>query len=134
MIDRRTVAGGLAVAIASGAIGGPALGALLPDAAGSSYGSVGRIVAQPGQRSALAALMLAGTRAMPGCLTYLVAEDRGEADALWVFEAWASKADHDASLALPAVRETIAKARPLIVGFDRGAELTVLGGLGLGDG
>lgn len=97
--------------------------------AAPAFGMVGRIRAKPGQRSALAELMTAGTAGMPGCLSYVVAADRGDSDMLWVFETWASKADHAASLKLPRVREVIAKARPLIAGFEAGAELDILSGL-----
>lgn len=123
MIDRRRIVGGATLLTL---LGGAALAA--PDT--PAYGSVGKIEATPGQRAALATLMLAGTRDMPGCLTYIVAEDLSEADTLWVFEAWTDKAAHDASLRLPAIRDLIGQARPLIAGFDAGAELRVLGGVG----
>lgn len=123
MLDRRDLLGGATLLAALGGVAAMRAPVTTP------YGSVGKIKARPGQRAALAALMLAGTRAMPGCLSYIVAEDLGEADTLWVFEAWTDKAAHDASLQLPAVRAFITKARPLIAGFDAGAELRVLGGV-----
>lgn len=124
MIDRRRLVGGATLATLLGAAvtATPAL----PNA----YGSVGRIRAKPGERDALAALILAGASDLPGCLSYVVAEDLADADALWVVETWTDKAAHDASLRLPVVRAAIAKARPLIAGFDSGAELRVLGGIG----
>lgn len=124
MIDRRQLVGG---ATLLSLLGGPAVAkapAVLP------YGSVGKIKVKPGQRSAVADLIMAGAGAMPGNLTYIVAADLGDADALWVFETWTDKAAHDASLRLPAVRDAIAKARPLIAGFEMGAELSVLSGAG----
>ena len=42
-----------------------------------------------------------------------------------------TKASHDASLTLPQVQAAIARARPLIAGFDSGAETEVVGGIGL---
>ena len=48
-----------------------------------------------------------------------------------VTEAWDSKQHHDASLGLPQVQAAIAKARPLIAGFDTGAETEPVGGIGL---
>lgn len=107
---RGAVAGGLAIAFA-----GPAAFAAAAD---GSFGMIGRIIAKPDQRDALVRLLLVGTGAMPGNRAYLVAEDRGQADTIWVTEAWDSEASHKASLALPAVREAIAKAMPLIAGFD----------------
>ena len=123
MIDRRQIVGAATLLTLLG-------GAAVAAPAAPAYGSVGKIKAKPDQRLALAALMLAGTGDMPGCLTYLVAEDLKEADTLWVFEAWTDKAAHDASLQLPAIRDLIARARPLIAGFEAGAELRVLGGVG----
>ncbi len=95
------------------------------------YGLIGRMKAQPGQRDTLAAILLEGTGAMPGCLSYVVARDPADADALWITEVWDSADSHRASLALPEVQAAIAKGRPLIAGFDSRAETEPLGGLGL---
>jgi len=38
---------------------------------------------------------------------------------------------HDASLSLPAVRDAIAKGRPLIAGFSNQVETVPLGGFGV---
>ena len=114
---------GLALSLADAAVPAPKLGAL--------YGMNGGFKAKPGQRAALAAVLLEGIEAMPGCLHYVVAEDLGDADVLWISEVWDSKASHDASLALPAVRAAIAKGRPMIAGFVPGPETRVLGGIGL---
>ncbi|MDB5704978.1 MAG: hypothetical protein JWN66_2094 [Sphingomonas bacterium] len=122
VIGRRAVIGG-AVAIAM--IGGPALA----KAEGAMFGMIGRLKAKPGQRDALAALLAGGSDAMPGCLSYVVAEDLADADALWVTEIWENKAAHDASLSLPAVRDAIAKGRPLIAGFDSGAQTRPISGV-----
>lgn len=94
------------------------------------WGMIGKIKAQPGKRAALAAVLSAGSGTMPGCLAYIVSEDLADADALWVTEYWDSKASHDASLSLPAVRQAIATGRPLIAGFERGAELRPISGVG----
>jgi quinol monooxygenase YgiN len=68
---------------------------------------------------------------MPGCLSYIVATDSNDANAIWITEAWDSKASHDASLSLPQVKAAIAKARPLIAGFGDGVVTTPVGGYGL---
>lgn len=86
------------------------------------YGLIGKMRAKPGQRAALTAALMDGTGAMPGCLAYLVAEDLGDPDALWITEIWTDKASHAASLSLPDVKAAIAKGRPLIAGFEPGAE------------
>lgn len=81
------------------------------------YGMVGKMTAKPGKREALMALLVAGSGSMPGNLTYVVGSDAADADAIWVSETWVNKTAHDASLALPQVKDAIAKARPLIAGF-----------------
>ncbi len=95
------------------------------------YGMIGKMVAKPGQRDALARLLIEGTAAMPGCLSYIVAEDSIDPDTLWVSEAWDSEASHKASLALPAVRAAISEGRPMIAGFDTAATTRPIGGIGL---
>jgi quinol monooxygenase YgiN len=109
------------------ALGGPAA------AKGGTpmYGMIARIKAQPGKRAELAAILLEGTGTMPGCLSYIVAEDMADPDVLVVTEAWESKQSHDDSLKRPSVQATIARGRPLIAGFEKVAETVPLGGAGL---
>jgi len=95
------------------------------------YGLIGKMRAQPGQRDALIALLMEGTAAMPGCLSYVIAKDTSDPDALWITEAWDKQASHQASLALPAVQAAIAKGRPLIAGFGERFETEPVGGQGL---
>ena len=38
------------------------------------YGLIGKIIAVAGQRDALIAILVEGTAAMPGCLSYVVAK------------------------------------------------------------
>jgi quinol monooxygenase YgiN len=95
------------------------------------YGLIGKIKAQPGQRDALAAILLDATDAMPGCLSYVIAIDPKDPDALWITEVWDNQASHKASLALPSVKEAISKGRPLIAGFGERFETSPLGGHGL---
>jgi quinol monooxygenase YgiN len=95
------------------------------------YGLIGKMTAVAGQRDTLAAILLEGTRAMPGCLSYVVATDPADPDGLWVTEVWDSQASHRASIALPAVKVAIAKGRPLIAGFSNRVETVPIGGHGL---
>jgi reactive intermediate/imine deaminase len=95
------------------------------------YGLIGKMVATPGNRDALAAIILGGTGSMPGCLSYVVAKDPREADALWITEVWDSADSHKASLSLPGVKEAITKARPLIASFGDGVQSEPIGGYGL---
>jgi quinol monooxygenase YgiN len=95
------------------------------------YGLIGKIQAAPGQRDALIAILLEGLRDMPGCLSYIVAQDPADADAIWVTEVWDSQESHAASLSLPAVQQAIARGRPLIAGFGERYETMPVGGHGL---
>lgn len=114
-----------------------ALGTLVPSSAAAPataapmYGLIGKMTAFQGQRDALAAILLDGTTAMPGCISYVIAADASDPDALWITEVWDSKASHDASLSLPAVRDAIAKGRPLIAGFSNQVETVPIGGYGI---
>jgi quinol monooxygenase YgiN len=95
------------------------------------YGLIAKIRCVAGRRDELAAILLEGTTAMPGCLSYVVAHDTLDADALWITEAWDTAESHRASLQLPAVQQAIAKGRPLIAGFAERFETTPIGGAGL---
>ena len=97
------------------------------------YGLQGRIIATPGRREALIALLLEATRGepMPGCRLYVVSEIPGEPDAIGVTEIWDDKTSHDASLGLERVRSAIGRARPLIARMGESVELRPIGGLGL---
>ena len=95
------------------------------------YGLIGKMTAVPGQRDALVRILLDGVSGMPGCLSYVVATDPGDADAIWVTEVWDDEASHRASLTLPSVRAAIAKGRPLIAGFGPSTVTAPVGGHGL---
>lgn len=98
------------------------------------YGLIGKLSATSGQRDALAAILLDGTAQMPGCLSYVIANDPSDPDALWITEVWDSKENHQGSLKLPGVQAAIAKGRPLIAGFSNRVETEPLGGHGLTEG
>lgn len=95
------------------------------------YGLIGKMRATPGQREALAAILLKGVSNMPGCLSYVVATDPADADGIWITEVWDNADSHKASLTLPSVRDAITRAKPLIAGFDQHIETRPLGGHGL---
>ena len=96
------------------------------------YGYIAKINANLGDRDQLLTILLEGCSDMAGCISYVVAEDRDNADAIWVTEVWESKAAHSASLSLPSVKAAIAKAMPLIASFEPLAETTPFGGIGAG--
>ena len=95
------------------------------------YGLIGKVRTKPGQREAFIAILLGGTGGMPGCLSYVVAKDPADADGLWITEVWDSQESHKASLGLPAVKDAIAKGRPMIAGFDQQIHTEPVGGVGL---
>jgi quinol monooxygenase YgiN len=95
------------------------------------YGLIGKLSAVAGQRDALAAILLESTEAMPGCLSYIIASDPADPDALWATEVWDGPASHQASLVLPGVKAAIAKGRPLIAAFGNQIETVPIGGYGL---
>ncbi|MGZ5201033.1 MAG: putative quinol monooxygenase [Telluria sp.] len=99
---------------------------------GPMYGLIGQIRCVPGTRDALIDILASGTAAMPGCLSYVIAKDGADANALWVTEVWDSAASHKASLSLPAVQQAIAQGRPMIAGFGARFETEPVGGQGLG--
>jgi quinol monooxygenase YgiN len=98
---------------------------------GEMYGLIGKMMTVPGQRDAFVNILLNGTTAMPGCLSYVVAKDPTDENALWITEVWKDKASHEASLSLPGVKEAIASGRPLIAGFGDRIITTPVGGVGL---
>lgn len=113
------------------ALGGNVVGGAGAQQRTSMYGLIGRMISVPGKRDELAAILLEGTGAMPGCLSYIIDADPTNPNALWITEAWDSKDSHAASLKLPSVQAAIARGRPLIAGFDSRSETTPLGGHGL---
>lgn len=95
------------------------------------YGLIGKALVAPGKRDELIEILLEGTDAMPGCLSYIVAKDTSDPNALWITEVWDSEASHRASLKLPAVQAAIARGRPLIAGFGERFTTEPVGGFGL---
>ena len=97
------------------------------------YGLIGKMLANPGQRDALIEILTRNLAdaPMPGCLSYILAKDPEDENAIWITEVWDSKTSHEASLALPSVKKAIAAGRPLIAGFGSRFITTPVGGYGL---
>lgn len=121
--DRRDMLGLAAAAIAATAIPAAA------QEAKPRYGLIGQMLSLPGKRDELAAILAEATGAMPGCLSYVVAFDGANPDAIWITEVWDSRESHAASLKLPAVRAAIAQARPIIAGFGQRFETVPVAGI-----
>ena len=123
LLRRGLVLAGVLTALAGSAAAQPATG---------RYGLIGKMLAQPGKRDELIAILMdSGGAGMPGCLSYVVAKDAKDDNGIWITEVWDDKASHDASLKLPAVQAAIARARPLIAGFSDSHETIAVGGIGL---
>ena len=95
------------------------------------FGLIGKMTAANGKRDELIPILLDGSANMPGCLSYIVAQDANDANVIWITEVWDSKASHDASLSLRSVKEAIAKGVPLIASVGDGVVTTPVGGHGL---
>ena len=95
------------------------------------YGLIGKLTAQPGQRDTLQAILLENEGGMPGCFSYIIAQDPDDPDSLWITEVWDTQENHTGSLKLASVQQAIAKARPLIAGFSNRVVTTPIGGIGL---
>lgn len=98
---------------------------------GKMYGLIGKMNAVAGQRDALIAILLEGIGGMPGCLSYIVAKDPADANAIWITEVWDSEESHKASLSLPAVQQAIARGKPLIASFGEYSVTEPVGGHGI---
>jgi quinol monooxygenase YgiN len=97
----------------------------------SMHGLIGKMIAVEGKRDALIDILITGTRDMPGCLSYVVAKDTSDNNAIWITEVWIDEASHKASLKLPMVQEAIKKGRPLIAKFDQSNTTIPVGGHGI---
>ena len=95
------------------------------------YGLIGKMTAVDGERDTLVAILLESIGEMPGCLSYIVAKDPRDERAIWITEVWDSQESHAASLKLPAVREAITRAKPLIAAFGDSVTTQPVGGYGL---
>jgi quinol monooxygenase YgiN len=93
------------------------------------YGMIGQLQSVPGERERLIELLTGSSADMPGCISYVIAADKDDPDSIWITEIWDSAESHAASLDIPAVREAIGEARPLIAGFGVRAETSPVAGI-----
>jgi quinol monooxygenase YgiN len=126
ILDRRELTGG---AFALLSLGLPAIAGAQEKR--SMHGLIGKMIAAPGKRDELATILLDSIGTIPGCLSYVVAHDPKDPNAIWITEVWTDAAAHKASLELPQVRAAITRARPLIAGFGESFTTAPIGGHGL---
>lgn len=86
------------------------------------YGLIVKLTAAPGKRAELVQILSSSAANMPGCLTYVIADDPDDPNILWITETWDSRESHNASLQLRAVQQAIPLAKPLIANFERIAQ------------
>jgi quinol monooxygenase YgiN len=83
------------------------------------YGLVAKLTAANGRRSELTETLVACPPQMPGCISYVIAEDALDENILWVTEIWDSEESHAAAVKLPVVQKAIVDAKPMIAGFEK---------------
>ncbi len=92
----------------------------------------GSLTAKEGHGEALANILVEASALVStakGCIKYVVAIDKNDANTVYITEIWDSKADHDASLNVPGVKELIMQAMPILSGQPmKGQELEIIGG------
>ena len=97
------------------------------------YGYIGTMKTKPGRRDDVVSILLDGIDALPaaGCNAYIVSLSNADSDTIHITEVWQTKAHHEASLQLPEIKASIAKAIPMLTGEFTSEELNVVGGLAL---
>lgn len=95
------------------------------------YGRIGKIIAAAGRRDELIEAVLSASGELPGCLSYVVARDPAEANAVWVTEVWTNEQMHRESLTLHAVKDAIGRAKPWIESMGPITITEPVGGQGL---
>ena len=93
------------------------------------YGLIAKMTLHSGKREEVIALLAESSANMPGCFSYVIANDAVSEDILWVTEVWESKAAHDASLTLRAVQAAMPRIKPLVAAFERIAETDPVAGV-----
>lgn len=95
------------------------------------YGLITRLTAKPGQREALAQLLVGGLSHRPGCLSYVVSLEPASHDGLWVTEVWTDQATHKASLAAPEIKAFTTRGWPMVATMGESVVTEPVGGVAL---
>lgn len=97
------------------------------------FAMYGKLTAQPGQRDALATILLEAAKLLESnenCELYIVNVSDDDTDAVWVTELWSNAEAHAASLKDEKTLALIQRGRQLIAGVDP-VRLRPVGGKGL---
>ncbi len=95
------------------------------------YGLIVKLTTVPGRREDMIRILKESAASMPGCLSYVVARDSSDENALWVTEVWESLESHDASLTMPAVQSAIPRAKQIVAAFEKVAVTEPVWGAGM---
>lgn len=123
-MDRRTFVEQLAAVMLTSVLGGS-------QEVSGMWGMIAKITLVPGKRDEMIAILKESAADMHGCLSYILAKDASDENAIWVTEVWDSMASHDASLSLPAVKSAIPRARVIVSNFEKIAVTNPVWGVGL---
>ena len=102
-----------------------------------AYGRYGEFQAQAGKGQLLASLLLEAAEILaddPDCRLYVVNRSPERPETVGVYEAWASREAHEASLQDERVTDLIGRARPLIADVGNTMEFIPVGGKGFAPG
>jgi quinol monooxygenase YgiN len=95
------------------------------------WGLIAKITLLPGRRDEMIEILKQSAADMPGCISYVVANDIADENTLWVSEVWDSMASHEAALSLPAVKNAIPRGKAIVSNFERIAVTSPAWGVGL---
>src|SRR5262245_17388290 len=90
-----------------------------------------RIRVSAGRRDQFIELLQQSAVGMPGCLSYVAAEDASDEATVWVTEVWRDEASHEASLSLPQVQAVIPRGKSMVSSFERIAVTSPVWAVGL---
>lgn len=86
------------------------------------FGLIVKLTVIPGKRAELIQLLAGSAAKMPGCCSYIVAEDPASENILWVTETWDNRESHDAAPQLRVVQNAMPLIKAMIVQIERIAE------------
>ena len=98
------------------------------------YGLIAKLTVVPGKRDEMIGILRESAANMPGCFSYVVAQDSFHEDTIWVSEVWETLPSHDASLRLPSVQKAIPLAKAIVTRFETVAVTTPVCDLGSSQG
>lgn len=98
------------------------------------FGMTTKVVVHEGQRDVLVDLLLTVAErasAVPGCYLYVISNSEEEPDAVWVSEAWRSRAHYEAWMCRPDVVQLVEAMASLIAIRSNPVLVVPVGGKGI---